>query len=412
MANVSNQLEWMNKHLVLLQYQTVKEAVEQEQFPATTDLLEIAEKYPNSEDFLHELENKKEFKDACTFLAYNLHHRAAVWWSYICVLDLLKELKKAPAKPRDIDDIGKPKPFNLPEWAKKPDGLDQPYDVDKKLAEFREYKDKAFADHQQRLKNIDPEVRKSCEEAIEIVMQEVRKKNGGKDLFDLLNSACEKVVRDHNRDVVIDIANSPITKAKEELLDKIEASRKETIETIKAALPKVDLKAKLKNKRSALDSTYSYIVSPDEDNANNCLQIGNKGPDTPEGLLSLVAFWSFGDLAPKGTVVVKTPAGLLGNGITSLMLMLALAPGGEKKLLERYETYFRLGYEVAAGRNNWSESVEKGKAPHSELNLYTALEEEIAKQASDNQAATDPQTAVEDKPQSATLVKPVINRFK
>ncbi|MBP5244626.1 MAG: hypothetical protein J6Z28_07935, partial [Succinivibrio sp.] len=248
------------------------------------------------------------------------------------------------------------------------------------------------------------------EEAIEIVMNEIRKEHG-KDLFELLNTACEKMIRNHNQDFVIDVKNSPITKAKEELLGKIEASRKETIDTIKASLPKVDLKAQLKNKRSALDSVYSYIVSPDEDNANNCLQIGNKGPDTPEGLLSLVAFWSFGDLAPKGTVVVKTPSVLLGNGINSLMLMLALAPGGEKKLKERYETYFKLGYEVAAGRNNWSDSIEKGKAPHSELNLYAALEEEIAKQASEKQGA-DNQTAIEDKPQPASDVKPVINRFK
>ncbi len=409
MANVSNQLDWMNKHLVLLQYQTVNEAVEQEMFPATTDLLEIAEKYPNSEDFLHELENRKEYKDACAFLAYNLHHRAAVWWSYICVIDLLKELKKAPAKPRDIDDIGKPKPFNLPDWAKKPEGLDQPYDVDKKLAEFRDYKDKAFAAHQERLKNIDPEIRKSCEEAIEIVMQEVRQKHGGKDLFDLLNAACEKVVRDHNQDFVIDVANSPITKAKKELQDKIEASRKETIETIKAALPKVDLKAQLKNKRSALDSVYSYIVSPDEDNANNCIKIGNKGPDTPEGLLALVAFWSFGDLAPKGTVVVKTPAGLLGNGINSLMLMLALAPGGEKKLKERYETYFKLGYDVAAGKNNWSKSIEEGKAPHAELNLYENMENEVAAKEGAEQTQS---SAPADKAQASAPEKPVINRFK
>ncbi len=409
MANVSNQLDWMNKHLVLLQYKTVNEAVEQEMFPATTDLLDLAEKYPNSEDFLHELENRKEYKDACSFLAYNLHHRAAVWWSYICVIDLLKELKKAPAKPRDIDDIGKPKPFNLPDWAKKPEGLDQPYDVDKKLAEFRDYKDKAFAAHQERLKNIDPEIRKSCEEAIEIVMQEVRQKHGGKDLFDLLNAACEKVVRDHNQDFVIDVANSPITKAKKELQDKIEASRKETIETIKAALPKVDLKAQLKNKRSALDSVYSYIVSPDEDNANNCIKIGNKGPDTPEGLLALVAFWSFGDLAPKGTVVVKTPAGLLGNGINSLMLMLALAPGGEKKLKERYETYFKLGYDVAAGKNNWSKSIEEGKAPHAELNLYENMENEVAAKEGPEQTQS---SAPADKAQASAPEKPVINRFK
>ena len=410
MPNVSNQLDWMNKHLVLLQHKTVNETVEKELFPATTELLEIAENYPESEDFIHELDNRKEYKDACCFLAYNLHHRAAVWWAYTCVLDLLKELKKAPAKPRDIEDIGKPKPFNIPDWAKTPDNLEPPYDADKKLAEFREYRDKAFAAHQERIKNIDPEIRKDCEEAVEIVMKEIRKEHG-QDLFDMLNAACEKIIKNHNQDFVIDIENSPITKAKKELQDKIEASRKETIATIKAALPKVDIKAKIKNKISALDSVYSYIVSPNEYNANNCVSIGNKGPDTPEGLLALVAFWSFGDLAPEGKVVVKTPAGLLGNGINSLMLMLALAPGGEKKLKERYETYFKLGYDVAIGKSNWSKSVEEGKAPHSELNLYAGMDDNSSAQQGEDSLQSP---NINPASQVATNItnKPVINRFK
>ena len=373
MPNVSNQLDWMNKHLVLLQHKTVNETVEKELFPATTELLEIAENYPESEDFIHELDNRKEYKDACCFLAYNLHHRAA-------------------------------------DWAKTPDNLEPPYDADKKLAEFREYRDKAFAAHQERIKNIDPEIRKDCEEAVEIVMKEIRKEHG-QDLFDMLNAACEKIIKNHNQDFVIDIENSPITKAKKELQDKIEASRKETIATIKAALPKVDIKAKIKNKISALDSVYSYIVSPNEYNANNCVSIGNKGPDTPEGLLALVAFWSFGDLAPEGKVVVKTPAGLLGNGINSLMLMLALAPGGEKKLKERYETYFKLGYDVAIGKSNWSKSVEEGKAPHSELNLYAGMDDNSSAQQGEDSLQSP---NINPASQVATNItnKPVINRFK
>ena len=91
------------------------------------------------------------------------------------------------------------------------------------------------------------------------------------------------------------------------------------------------------------------------------------------------------------------------------MLMLALAPGGEKKLKERYETYFKLGYEVAAGRNNWSKSVEEGKSPHAELNLYANLEKEAG--LTEEKAAETPNASKNDKPQ-ATPVKPVINRFK
>ncbi len=378
---MSDNLEWMDKHLILLQHSTVQETIEQELYPASTDQLALAEDFPDSQDFLEALEKKHDYKDACCFLAYNLHKRAAVWWAYLCVVDLLHELKKSPAKKRDLEDIGKPKPFNLPEWAQDKD-LVQPADVKKNLADFDEYVKKAWADHDARMANVDPEIRKVAEEGIAIFMNEF-KKVYGKDLFDLVADAGRKIIRDQGEDFVVDVENSPITKATEEIKAKIEKSRQDTIKTVKAALPKIDIRAKKKMKMDALDQTYSYIVSPDEDNANNCLQIGNKGPDSPEGMLALCAFWSFGDLAPKGKHVVKTPAGLMANGINSLMLMLALAEGGERKLPERYETYFKIGYEVAIGRSNWSKSVEEHIAPHDEIADYLYYSESGSKDPKD-----------------------------
>ncbi|MBO5566668.1 MAG: hypothetical protein J5934_05565 [Succinivibrio sp.] len=377
---MSDKLDWMNKHLVLLQYPTVKEAVEKENYPASTDQLELAEHFPDSEDFLLELERQHEYKDACCFLAYNMHKRAAVWWAYLCVVDLLKELKKKPAKKRDIEDIGKPKPFNIPDWAKdKP--VVPPADVKKNLAEFDEFVKKAWSDHDARMAKIDPEVRKIAEQGIEIFMNEFRKVHG-KDLFELVAESGRKIIRDQGNEFVVNVENSPITKATDEVKAQIEKSRQETIKTVKAALPKVDIKAKKKMKLDALNSTYSYIVSPDEDNANNCLTIGNKGPDMPEGLLALCAFWSFGDLAPKGKIVVKTPAGLMANGINSLLLMLSLAEGGERKLPERYENYYKIGYDVAIGKSNWSKSVEDHIAPHdevAEIKYYSETEKKVEK---------------------------------
>ena len=62
--------------------------------------------------------DQKLFKEGCEFLGYAMHKRAAAWWAYCCVLSLQEELKINPFKPRDIEDIGKPKPFEIPEWAK------------------------------------------------------------------------------------------------------------------------------------------------------------------------------------------------------------------------------------------------------------------------------------------------------
>ncbi len=393
MANVSNQLDWMNKHLVLLQHPTVLETVQEETYPASTEQLELAEKFPSSEDFVHELDRLGEYKDACCFLAYDLHKRAAVWWAYLCVLDLLSELKKAPHKPRSIDDIGKPKPFNIPDWAKGPK-MPEPRNVEAELDKFHAYQKEAWAAHEERIKVVDPEIRQEFEEGLAIVNSEIKKVHGV-DIFELFNMAADKLIRSQGNDYILDIENSPITKAEKELKDKIEKVRTDTIAKVKAALPKVDIKARTRNKGSALDFTYSYIVSPDEVNADRCLQIGNKITDTPEGMLALVAFWSFGDLAPKGDTVVKTPAGLMANGLNNLLLMLSLAEGGEKTLEQRFETYFRLGFEVATGKNNWTPSVKEGKAPHSELTVYEDKDgsEEAAPEKKQEPKTSDATTA-------------------
>ena len=367
MDNVSNQLNWMNKHFVLLTYPSVRETVENGLYPCSSDIEDIINRKLSSEDYLFFLESKEDYKEGCSFLAYNLHHRAAVWWAYRCVVDLLKEQKKAPHQPRKIEDIGKPRPLNVPDFAKMPEQVSEPFNVEERISEFRSFRDKAMAEHQERLNSIDPKVKEAFNEALEILQNEVRKKHDGLDLFDLLSLSCEKAIRQQNMDYIVETENSPLMQAKRELESNLEKMRKETIETVKSSLPKVDIKSQNKNKMTALGAVYSYIVSPDEENANKCYVIGNKCPDTPEGLLALCAFWSFGDLMPLGKNIVKTPTGLFGNGLNSLMLMMALAQGGDKKLKERYKTYFYFGSEVATGLSNWSKSLEKKLPPHVEV---------------------------------------------
>lgn len=70
-----------------------------------------------------------------------------------------------------------------------------------------------------------------------------------------------------------------------------------------------------------MDSSYAYIVAPNDLNALNCLNLGNLCPDLPEGLLSLVCFWSYGNMTPNvdNSMVVKTPPGLAANGLNSLL---------------------------------------------------------------------------------------------
>ena len=378
---MSDKLEWMNHHVILFQHPKVKEVVEKEQYKQTTELEELADKNPDSEAYLHALEDQGNYKDACGFIAYNLHRRAAAWWGYLCVVDLLKELKQSPAKPRDIADIGKPHPLHVPDWAKMPEPP-KPADYSKELAEM----EKASAELKSAIKkNVPQDIQDTVQEAIDIACQPFKEKFGTTP-FEALERFCKNY---KGENIVID-ENSPIFKARDELVAKIEDVRQGTIDKIKKALPPVDHAKIKKYKAACLDSLYKYIVAPDHVNAAACLQSGNQLADKPEGLASLVGFWSYGNMATDNKMVVKTPAGLMANGLTNLLLMCALAEGGTKSFDERYESYFKIGYSVASGANNWGDWVAVSKVPHQELNDYDPPHPDAQKIAGNKPAQTDP----------------------
>lgn len=366
----SDKLDWLDQHVVLFLHGKVLETVEQETYPLSSRLEELAEKFPDSERYLTALEQAEDYKEACKYLAYDLHRRAAVWWAYLCVIDLLQELEKAPAKPRDIADIGAPRPFNIPDWAKEPEEVRM---TPRELEELRQQLMGKMDALKAQIEMIPKDVRDRVDEIIDIFKDEQRKQYG-KTLWDVLDELREshKYVDD---EIIID-PESPVFTVDKELEAQIEKVRQETVDTIKSVLPEADLPKLKKQKAAALDAVYRYVVSPDDENAGVCLQIGNQMPDEPEGMLALVAFWSYGNLSPGQSQVVKTPAGMMANGLNGLLLMCALKAGGERKPKERFESYYNIGYEVARGAENWGNSVELSQAPHKRLAVFASEEPE------------------------------------
>jgi hypothetical protein len=145
------------------------------------------------------------------------------------------------------------------------------------------------------------------------------------------------------------------------------AVQKETAATIKSVLPPKVPAHQKKLSDNALASAYRWVAAPNAENAQKCLDAGNECPDQPAGLLSLSAFWSYGNLMPTGDQTVPTPPGLAANGLTQTLLLCALAPGGIRKVKERYAEYFRLGVEVLTGADNWEASLADSKMPHERL---------------------------------------------
>jgi hypothetical protein len=352
---MADKLDWLDRHLALIRYISVSDAVGKEGYKIRPDLEEHFAGVNGAEDMVFKLARLGDYKSACELLAYIAHRRAGVWWGYRCVLSLLEELAENPATDRDIADIAASFDVTVPDFAKVEPPQIPPEALEQQAAAHALTKDniaKARA-------ALNPEMLKYTEDAVEVAFQEFKRVHGIHPI-DMLKKLAEKCKEDPYK---ID-PKSPILVEAEKLKAQIQAGRKEAVDTIKAVLPpKVPAREK-KARDNALSAVYRWVVVPDGPNSQRCLDVGNECPDTPAGLLSLTAFWAFGNMAPQLEQVVPTPPGLAANGLVQTLLMCALHKGGTRKVKERYEVYFNLGVDIIGGKDNWAESLAEKNPPH------------------------------------------------
>lgn len=369
---MADDLSWLNQHELLHLHPQVAEVVHHEQLKLTSAQQALAQRYPLSTDYLAALSAQGSYKDACTFLAYNLHHRMAVWWGYRCVVDVLSEVLHQPAPVKDLSDVAKPRPMNLPPFvAEMQQQAAQEFAVDPKVME-------QLGAAQARLKDIEQQLRQIIPQPLfDFADQALAQQNAkfksihGMEPMELLNSLIKQAVEVEAEEKRTGMSaridpNSPIFAATKEIEAKVEKIRQETVALVKSALPEVDSEQQTKDKAACLDAVFAYIVAPDEVNAQRLLELGNKIPDKIEGLLSLVAFWSFGDLMPQGKQVIPTPPGLMSNGLNCLLLSCALQQGGVFNFAQRFQRYYEFGYECLLGKSNWAQYVALGVSLHQE----------------------------------------------
>ncbi|MGN0902693.1 MAG: DUF6931 family protein, partial [Succinivibrio sp.] len=379
-------------HYVMLSHPNLVDVINNENYKLPFELKDTALAHPESEDFLKVLEREKKFKEANTFLAYSLHRRKLAWWGYCIVLSLQSELKASPSKPRLIEDIGKPRELTVPDWAKMPEPEKVDFD---KIAD--EFKDTFLKEEAAGRAKMESALHNAGDDVFELYAKTKQdvwaafKESAGMTPDEFVLAVMEKA-RELFKVKEVDEEKSPIFKAKKELEEKLEKMRQDTIDTIKMAVPSKSEAEILTLKKDAMDAAYSYIIAPDDVNAANCLDIGNTCPDTPEGLLCLVCFWSFGNLTPNTEQVVKTPPGLAANGLNSLIIMCGLAQGGDYSFAERIEKYFEIGKEIAQGKNSFSQTATIREMPHerlSEDDAFTGLVNEKAKPVNNTAKTAD-----------------------
>lgn len=354
---MADKLDWLDEHFVLLKYNKVSEMVNNEGYKINPNV----EKYLPDNDmvdkFINNLVKDKLYKDACEVLAYAIHRRAGVWWGYRSMMALIDETGGEPVIERDIADIGKPSEPNIPDFFK-----DMPQIEGRPLteADFAEVNAQLEAAQKQ----VDELVPDYIRDKFNAYMDEfynMFKKEHGYTPLELIDIVISKY---NPNESMIDEENSPIFKAEKELKSNIEKMRQETVDLIKSVVPEKSKEHIIKMQKKALDAVYAWVVSPDEVNSKNAMDIGNECADLPAGLLCLTAFWSYGNLMPMTNQVIKTPPGLAANGLNSAILNMSLVKGGNKKPKERFEEYFNIGLNIAYGKDNWAESLECDKAPH------------------------------------------------
>lgn len=383
---MADDLSWRNQHALLQLHPYVDEVVAKEQLKLTTSQQSLAKQYPLSIDYLAYLSQHEQYKDACTFLAYNLHHRIAVWWGYMCVVDVLTEILQKPAPVKDLSDVAKPRPFELPPFVQemqKQAAQESP--IDPKIMDQLNAAQARLKDIEQQLRQIIPAPLFDFADQALAEQNAYFKKVHGMEPMELLNSLVDKAVQIQEQEKRTGMSanidpNSQIFAETKAIEEKVEKIRQETVALVKSALPAIDTEQQNKDRLSCLDAVFAYIAAPDEVNAQRLLDLGNKIPDKIEGLLSLVAFWSYGDLMPQGKQVIPTPAGLMSNGLNCLLLSCALQQGGIFNFAQRFQRYYNFGYECLLGKSNWSPYVAAG----------TSLHEERTKQIMDTLGIGDP----------------------
>jgi hypothetical protein len=352
---MADKLNWLNKHLTLIRYLTVEDVIAKEGYKIRPDLEDLFTGVSGAEEMVFKFADVGRYKCSCELLAYMAHKRSAVWWVYRCVNSLLEELKVNPAVDRDIADIASSFEVEVPDFAK----VEVPEPDPAAVAQLKEAMAASKAKVAEARAQLDPEMLKYVEDCVEVGFQEFKRVHGIHPL-DLLKKLASRMGEDPYK---IDL-NSPLFKAGDAIKAQIQAGRKEAVDTIKSVIPPKVPAHEKKVRDNAMDAVYRWVVSPDAENSQKAMDIGNECPDTPAGLLSLSSFWSFGNLMPMGEQMVPTPPGLAANGLVQTLLMCALHKGGTRKLKERYELYFNLGVDVMTGKDNWEESLTAGTPPH------------------------------------------------
>ena len=343
---MSDQLKWMNQHMVLLKYRTIGELVTAGGYKLPPKYAVAAQSDLFVADFIKKLIDDGAVRPAMDVLAYAIHRRAGVWWGLCCMRSLVEELKEAAQLQAEQEK----KARQEQEKAAAAQTEEAEKEAEKEAAQKKEAEER-----RKQLKDAAAAGLAKIQEVKSKFTDEQKKIYA--DVMKKVDDECVKVTGMPLQDFI----QSMVAKDKG-VPPKPEAAKAPS--PAPAPAPKADdaddsalppgMRHMLKEK--ALAIVNSWVENPTAEHSVQAEKIAELIEDEPEGMLARTAFWSFGNLAvaePDGTNV-SVPPGLAGNGLRAALLMAMLAKGGTRSLPERAEQYISIGFEVVCGKNNWT----------------------------------------------------------
>ena len=345
---MSDQLKWMNQHMVLLKYRTVGELVTAGGYKLPPKYASAVQNDQFVADLIKRLVDDGAVRPAMDVLAYAIHRRAGVWWGLCCMRALADELNEAARQQAEqekkaLQEQEKAAAAQAEEAKKKEaEKAAQAKEAEERRKKFKDDAAAGLVKIQEVKSKFTPEQQKIYADVMKKVDDECVKVTG-MPLQDFIQSMVKK-----------DKGVPP----KPEAPAKAPAPPEAAAPAPEAAADDPGMPPKMKRalKEKALAVVNSWVENPTAEHSIQAEKIASLIEDEPEGMLARTAFWSFGNLSvaePDGSNV-PAPPGLAGNGLRATLLMAMLAPGGTRSLPERAEQYFGIGAEIACGRNNWT----------------------------------------------------------
>ncbi len=347
---MSDQLKWMNQHMVLLKYRTIGELVTSGGYKLPPKYADTVQNDLFVADFIKQLVDAGAVRQAINVLAYGIHRRAGVWWGLCCMRDLAEELKEGTLRQAEQEKKAREEQEKAAaaqaEEAKKK--AEKEAALEKEAEERWKKLEKEAAATMAKLQEVKSKFTDEQKKIYADVMQKVDDecvKVTGMPLQDFIRSMAGKETEVPPKPEAAPKAPPPKPEAAPKAPQEADDGDQELPPEMRQAL-----------KEKALAAVNSWVMDPTAEHSVQAEKIAELISDEPEGMLARTAFWSFGNLSvaePDGTNV-PVPPGLAGNGLRTALLMAMLTEGGTRSPAERAEKYLAIGSEVVCGKNNWT----------------------------------------------------------